>query len=238
MTTRRFIGLTILFLAGAGGMVWFAQKENKEGANLSATLSSPSPVFHFADSQNSASVSTLNPATAPAAEPTPTPIPTPAGPQVKVSSLSAKQGEMAVVTVENAESNSAITGAFDGKNFNFLPVGAKKYIGFVGIHAQLKPGIYTLSVNPGTGGVVTKNIQVIEQKFPTTVLYVSDELKDKGFSENNIIESQGASEGKIISDAIAGYTSIPYFQDSFLYPLKTIKDVGAFGNIRRQYYCH
>jgi len=69
--------------------------------------------------------------------------------------------------------------------------------------------------------------------FPVTELVVTKELEEEGYSPSKIVEEITTKENLALGEILAIYTPQAYFDRAFLYPLEKIKDVGAFGNIRK-----
>ncbi|GAI02518.1 unnamed protein product [marine sediment metagenome] len=62
---------------------------------------------------------------------------------------------------------------------------------------------------------------------------VTKELEEKGYTPSKIVKNIANKDNPSIYDVLKIYTSTAYFNQPFIYPLKKIKNVGAFGNIRK-----
>ena len=156
-------------------------------------------------------------------------------PEVFVSAVQLEQGDTLTVMVENLSPGEKTTGEFDGQLFDFFPIGTDgKQIGIVGIDIRKTPGNYSLSVSiPGRDNI-TKTITIKKRDFPVTELALTPELEEKGYTPSNIVENISTKEGVLIWQVLEKYTLESYFDRPFLYPLDSIVNVGAFGNIRKK----
>jgi len=82
------------------------------------------------------------------------------------------------------------------------------------------------------GEFLRKELNIIERKFPVTELLVTKELEEKEITPSKI-EENVAKENLVLQEVLSIFTPKVYFDQPFIYPLKKIKDVGAFGNIRK-----
>jgi len=153
--------------------------------------------------------------------------------KVTLSNNLLEQGETLIITAENLKSNQIITGKFDDKIFDFFPVKDNKYIGVVGIDVKKKPGDYSLIVTISGENPIKKTITVKKADFNITELALNQELKEKNYTPSNIVENIITTDGVLIWEVLKKYTSKPYFNKPFVYPLDSVVDVGAFGNIRK-----
>jgi len=153
--------------------------------------------------------------------------------KVTLSNNLLEQGETLIITAENLKSNQIITGKFDDKIFDFFPVKDSKYIGVVGIDVKKKPGDYSLIVTISGENPIKKTISVKKADFNITELALNQELKEKNYTPSNIVENIITTDGVLIWEVLKKYTSKPYFNKTFVYPLDSVVDVGAFGNIRK-----
>lgn len=155
--------------------------------------------------------------------------------EVLVSSNQLEQGDTLVVTIENLVTEEKIKGEFDKKPFDFFPIGIDgKQIGIVGIDVRKTPGNYSLSVFIPGKDKITKTITIKKRNFLVTVLALTPELEEKGYTPSNIVENISTNEGILIWKVLEEYTLKLYFDKPFTYPLDSIVDVGAFGNIRKK----
>jgi len=150
--------------------------------------------------------------------------------QVQISNLKPEQGDALIIKVKT--DSHQIKGRLDSKEIKFFKW-QDNWIGILGISVKEKPGKYGLTIEFPEGTFLNKQIQILERKFPTTELFVSEELKEKGFTPSKIVENITTKENLILKEILDVFTSAVYFDQPFIYPLKKIKDVGAFGNIRK-----
>lgn len=155
--------------------------------------------------------------------------------EVLVSNNQLEQGDTLVVIIENLSPEEQITGEFDKQLFDFFPIGTDgKQIGIVGIDAGKTPGDYSLSVSIPNEENTIKTITVKKRDFPITELALTEELEEKGYTPSNIVENISTNEGVLIWQVLEKHTPKSYFDKFFLYPLDSVINVGAFGNIRKK----
>lgn len=153
---------------------------------------------------------------------------------VSFSATELEQGDTLMIIAENLPEGEKITGKFDGKTFDFFPAESEeKMIALLGIDAKKAPGGYSLSVFLSGKPEIEETITVKKRDFPVTKIVITPELEEKGFTPSNISENIATKDGVIIYEVLGKYSSVVYFNQSFIYPLKEIIDVGAFGNIRK-----
>jgi len=152
--------------------------------------------------------------------------------KVYISSLSPQQGDTLVIKIKTNLSPEKIGGNFDSKKINFSKIG-EDLIGIVGISVKEKLGKYNLTIDLPEGNFLKKELNIVERKFPVTELVVTKELEKKGFSTSKI-EENVAKENLVLNEVLSIFTPRVYFDQPFIYPLEKIKDVGAFGNIRKR----
>lgn len=154
---------------------------------------------------------------------------------ILLSTTQPQQGDTLIIEAVNVPAGEKITGEFDGQLFDFLPIGTDgKQIGIVGIDARKTPGNYSLSVSILGRDNITKAITVKKRNFPVTELALTPELEEKGYTPSNIVENISTKEGVLIWQVLEKYTLESYFDRPFLYPLDSVINVGAFGNIRKK----
>ncbi|MFA5042004.1 MAG: M23 family metallopeptidase, partial [Candidatus Paceibacterota bacterium] len=155
--------------------------------------------------------------------------------EVLVSNNQLEQGDTLVVIIENLSPEEQITGEFDKQLFDFFPIGTDgKQIGIVGIDAGKTPGDYSLSVSISNEENTIKTITVKKRDFPITELALTEELEEKGYTPSNIVDNISTKEGALIWQVLEKHTPKSYFDKFFLYPLDSVINVGAFGNIRKK----
>ena len=154
--------------------------------------------------------------------------------QIFLSSNSLEQGDTLFIKVVSQSGIAEPTGKFNSGVINFFePAGGKEWWGIVGIDVKMEPGMYDLIVDFSGGDKFRQQVNVIKRKFPITELLVTKELKEKGYSQEKIVEDVTTKENLILKKILDVYTPKAYFNKAFVYPLEKIKDVGAFGNIRK-----
>ncbi len=151
--------------------------------------------------------------------------------KISVSPLFPQQGDTLVIKIKTDLPPEEVKGSFNFKKINFFRI-EENLIGIFGISTKEKPGKYNLLINFPDDSQYKKLINIIERKFPITELLVTKELEEKGFSPSKIQENV-AKENLILYEALSIFTPKFYFDQHFIYPLEKIKDVGAFGNIRK-----
>jgi len=155
--------------------------------------------------------------------------------EVLVSNNQLEQGDTLVVIIENLSPEEQITGEFDKQLFDFFPIGTDgKQIGIVGIDAGKTPGNYFLSVSIPGRGDITKTITIKKRNFPVVEFNLTPALEEKGYTPYNIVDNISTKEGVLIWQVLEKYTPKSYFDKFFLYPLDSVINVGAFGNIRKK----
>ena len=148
-----------------------------------------------------------------------------------ISSLSLEQGDTLLIKIKTDLPPEKIRGNLGSKRIIFFKIGENLW-GILGISAQEKPGKYNLIIEFPNGTFLKKELKIVERKFPITELLVREELKEKGFTPSKIKEKV-EKENEEISRILQIFTPVPYFQESFTYPLEKIRVVGDFGNIRK-----
>lgn len=151
---------------------------------------------------------------------------------VHISSSSAKQGDTVLVKIPNQFTTVKPEGKLESIKINFLKL-AENWIAIIGIDAKKEPGEYKVIVNFPDGQIFQKEINILQRKFPVTELLVTEELREKGYTPSKIAENIITKENLALKEVLSIFTEKPYFDQVFIYPLKEIEVVGAFGNIRK-----
>ena len=151
--------------------------------------------------------------------------------KVYISSLFPQQGDTLVIKIQTDLPPEKVDGSLDSKRINFFKIG-KNLIGILAISVKEKVGKYNLFIDFPEGKFLRKEIKIVEREFPVTELLVTKELEEKGFTLSKIKEKV-EKENEEIFRILQIFTPIPYFQESFIYPLEKIRVVGDFGNIRK-----
>jgi len=155
-------------------------------------------------------------------------------PQIYLSSSKLYQGDTLLIKIPDGSFEDKIIGEFDSMKIDFFKLEAKdNWIGIVGIDVKKKPGKYNLFINSPNGEIFKKDIEVIERKFPITELLVTKELEEKGYTPAKIVENITTKENLTLKEILSIYTEKAYFNQTFVYPLKNIRVVGVYGNIRK-----
>lgn len=155
-------------------------------------------------------------------------------PQVYLSSNRLEQGDTLLVKIATEIDVDEVSGEFESREINFFKSATTKdWIGIVGIDARKEPGNYDLVINLPNSIQFKKELNIIEREFPVTELLVTKELEERGFTPSKIVENVVNKENLILREVLSIYTPKAYFNKAFINPLKEIKVVGAFGNIRK-----
>ncbi|MFH1180961.1 MAG: CapA family protein [bacterium] len=154
--------------------------------------------------------------------------------QTSLSSSNLKQGDTLLVKITNSFDMGKINGKLGQEKINFFEASLpNEAAAILGIDAKKTPGNYSLVINFPNDSQFKKTLTVAKASFPITELAVTPELEEKGFTPTNIAENIAKNDGPTLHSALAKFTPQAYFSKPFIYPLKIIKDVGAFGNIRK-----
>lgn len=148
---------------------------------------------------------------------------------VSLSSESISLGDTLLIKVTNA---GGVSGLFLNKKIDFFKDNNGDWIGMAGFNPKRKVGTYKIVLNFSDGTSYLKSIKVNKRVFPTTKLLVTQKLANEGFSVKSIVNSS-VSDTRALARAEGYYSSTPFFSGPFIYPLKKVKDVGSFGNIRK-----
>ena len=152
--------------------------------------------------------------------------------KISIFPLLPQQGDALVIKIEIADfSPEEVRGSLGPRKIDFSRID-NNLVGILGISTKEKPGKYNLSINFPDNSRYQKAINIVERKFPITELLVTEELEEKGFSPSKIQERVRQENMKLI-EVLNIFTPRAYFDNYFIYPLEKIKDVGAFGNIRK-----
>ncbi len=153
---------------------------------------------------------------------------------VSLSGTELEQGDTLIVMAENVPEGKKIAGKFDNKSFDFFQTKSKgKWAALLGIDAKKVPGKYSLSVFLSDKLEMEKIITVKKKDFYVTKIVITPELEEKDLTSSNISKIIATKDGVIIYEVLGRYNPKVYFNQSFIYPLDDIIDVGAFGNIRK-----
>jgi len=151
---------------------------------------------------------------------------------VSLSSESISQGDTLLIKIKKEAGISGVSGVFLKKNIGFLKDANGDWIGMAGFNPKRKIGSYKLILNFSDGTNLSKTIKANKRDFPVTKLLITQQLADMGYSVKSIVNSS-VSDTAALARAEKYYSPIAFFSSSFAYPLKNIKSVGDFGNIRK-----
>jgi len=152
-------------------------------------------------------------------------------PEVIISSNTLLQSDTLLIIVKNEP--KVITGKLGNINLRFFRnQNNQDWIAITGMPINKIPGDYKLSINVPGKAIFEKNLSVSKKEFPTTSLIVTPQLASKGYNAKTIANNV-AKENLALSKVLNAITKKSYINKPFIYPLKEIEDVGAFGNIRK-----
>ena len=162
----------------------------------------------------------------------------PAKPSLTVSAVSVEQSDTFTVEVQNVPTNIPVTAFWNDRAYDLFKVTSvsreegvgDRWISIFGADAKKSPGLHSLTVTIGTT-TITKTVVVAKRAFFVTTLVVTPELEKAGYAPPTI-KSNVISENARLNNALT-YIPTPYFSKSFVNPLDHIRDVGAYGNIRK-----
>jgi murein DD-endopeptidase MepM/ murein hydrolase activator NlpD len=142
------------------------------------------------------------------------------------------QGDVLIVKL-SLPNQIAIQEAYLGKiKINFIQTTDNQFIAFVGIGAKEKPGNYKLNIYLTNNEKIERSIKIYKRNFPITELKTTPELEKKGYTPQRIVNNLKY-ENEIVNNITSRSTNQIYFKQKFQPPLKQIKIVGDYGNIRK-----
>jgi murein DD-endopeptidase MepM/ murein hydrolase activator NlpD len=153
-------------------------------------------------------------------------------PKIYLSEEKLKQGDTLLVKLETNLGLNGLKGEFNGKKINFFKL-ENSWFSLLGIGVNEKPGKYQLVINLPWGEKIERKIEIGKRDFPEAKILLNQELKEKGYTPSKIVEGMATKEAPIVKKVLSLYTPKPYFKKGFIYPLDKIKDVGAFGSMRK-----
>jgi len=106
-------------------------------------------------------------------------------------------------------------------------------IALIGMPVKKLPGKYALVITENNKQIFRKIITVSKRKFPVTVLTITPELKQKGFTAKKIVSTIKNKENAALNKALAHISSAPYSAKPFINPLPEITITGNYGDIRK-----
>lgn len=153
-------------------------------------------------------------------------------PWVHISSDRLEQGDTLLIGVNDQTGIDKIRGKFGPKKIDFFKSATGNWIAVVGIDVKKEPGKYNLNIN-FSNNKFEKELNIIKRDFPVTRLLVTEELEKKGYTPPKISENIVKKDNPSIYEVLQIFTPTAYFNKPFIYPLKKIKVVGNYGNIRK-----
>lgn len=154
-------------------------------------------------------------------------------PDVYVSSGTPEQGDVVLIKISGWHDSIPSVKFADEKIGLLENKNESSWTGIIGIDAKMRTGKYGLTVSFPDGPEIMRQIEVIKRNFPITELVVTEELKDAGYTAQNITDNIVKNENPLIWEVYQIYSLEPFFDLPFAPPLKAMKDVGSFGNIRK-----
>lgn len=152
--------------------------------------------------------------------------------KISISSLYPYEGDTLVIKFFNAEENEIVFADFLGKTYLLYSFADGVDMCIIPISAKTTPGNYSILFYSNLGFSASENISVLDSNFPTTNLSVTSELEEDGYSVETIQENTLAENQLLYSEVLEDPITTFYFNGDFIYPLDSIKNVGAYGNIR------
>jgi len=151
-----------------------------------------------------------------------------------ISSLYPYQGDTIIVKVGNIEPNEIIVADFLNKSYIFYSINSEtEKIAIIPINAKIVEGEYPITIHSSLNPAFSKIINVLNRNFPVTRLAITTKLEEEGYSAESIQENV-LKENKILFSEILNEPITEFlFNSTFNYPLDVIKNVGAYGNIRK-----
>lgn len=150
-------------------------------------------------------------------------------PETYLSSDKLEQGDTLLIRVRNG---TKVAGKFGTERINFFKSTTGDQIAIIGVSLKKEVGKYNLIID-FSDNKYEKELSVAKRNFPITKLFVTEELKEKGYVPSKIAENIANKDNPEINKILKVYTPTAYFNKAFIYPLKIIKVVGKFGSIRK-----
>ncbi|MDO8265290.1 MAG: M23 family metallopeptidase [Candidatus Parcubacteria bacterium] len=153
-------------------------------------------------------------------------------PEIILSSQYLEQADILVIKIPGKQIDE-LSGTFDDSKIDLFEGPSSDLFAIIGIDAKKAPGKYNLEISFTDGYKIEKTIEVRQRHFPVTKMIVTQELQKKGYTASKIMINIADNDNPTINKILSGYTPEAIFDESFAYPLKEIKDIGAYGNIRK-----
>jgi murein DD-endopeptidase MepM/ murein hydrolase activator NlpD len=142
------------------------------------------------------------------------------------------QGDPLIISIE-LPGDIKLTNLFLGdKKLYFYEIEKNHWLSFYGISTDHKIGKSEIKVELSNQQAINKTITIKKRIFPITKIETNKELEKKDFTLDKI-EQKIKEDNKLIEKTISEKSNQIYFSQEFSYPLKKIKVVGDFGNIRK-----
>lgn len=150
-------------------------------------------------------------------------------PQIYIFQESPAQGDTVLIKVKT-RFKEKISGVFNEEEINFFrPNILSDQFGFLAVDGRMEPGQHKVLLNV-SGKKIEKEIEVKASKFSVWTMYITQELKDKGYSEGKIAENISKKDGPSLDKILSDFTPEPYFKGFFSFPLDKIEKSGyGFG---------
>lgn len=150
-------------------------------------------------------------------------------PMLTVSPAEIGQSDTFAAIVTNVPKGTTPKAVWSDRTYDLMGVEGR-WIALLGVDAKKMPGAYSLEVRAGTT-TLEKSVEVTKRAFPVSMLAVTPELEQRGYTPS-AIQSNIAAENARLNGALI-YTPRAYFSKPFVNPLDHISIVGAYGNIRK-----
>ena len=140
-----------------------------------------------------------------------------------------KQGETVFIRVKSSAQN--VTGSFtDGKVLFFKKqLNADKsteWVSFLGIDADQRPGNYKIIVNVSPTEKLSKDVEVSLAGFSSESAVESPTVSSNGTTKTKAVENIVKNDNPPLNEVLSNFTTTPYFDSSFSFPLSKIKKTG------------
>lgn len=152
--------------------------------------------------------------------------------KIYVSSEKIKQGD--TILIKLSGKYLSLIGHFDNEKIDFFRSGLHNdWFAYLGVDAAHKPGKYIILVESLTEKI-EKEIEVLTQDFPSIGIITTQELKEKGYTDQKIAENIRKNDNPILGEVLDKITPEPYFKKSFSFPVSPAKRSGlSFGQFVR-----
>ncbi len=140
-----------------------------------------------------------------------------------------KQGDTVFIRVKSQASE--ITGNFGQERLIFYKKeNSQDRVSFLGIDAGQKPGAYKIFADTSKAEHLTKEIKVALADFSLAPAVAAPNLKQTGYTNKKAVDNITKNDNPALKKILSKLTPVPYFKDSFSFPLKKIEKTGfSFG---------